>query len=199
MKRLLMVLLVVVMAVSATAQVDPDPNGIGVYFEPEAMTNLAAWLPFTQNNAYVCITRPTGDVAAVEFGYNLTVSPGMLVRTGEIYPATAVEASGNHAVPTAGENIIGFGSPLPATGSVVVMTWTFMLFANVPVDFYITGTSVPGLPGGEPAFVDGADLMMYRLQQSTGGPSMAVACVNQPNTPVTTESASFGKVKSLFR
>jgi len=199
MKKLVILLAVSLMAVSAFAQIDPDPNGIGVYFDTGAMTNAATWAGFTQNNAYVCITNPTGNVAAVEFGYNLTVAPGMLVRTAEVYPATAVEASGNHAVPTAGENIIGFGSPLPATSSVVVMSWTFMLFGAVPVDFYITGTSVPGLPGGEPAFVDQADLLMYKLQQSTGGPLSAVATVNNPPTPVPVESASFGNVKSLFR
>jgi len=202
MKKLIVLLAVSLVAASAFAQIDPDTNGIGVYFEPGAMTNLATWaVPYAPNQVYFCITNPQGNIGAAEYGYQTVATVGGFFRVAEMPAATSVEASQNHASPNAGEYITGYGSPLPVAGSVVLMQWTLMITTpGTQLEFFITGTSVPGLPSGLPAMVDVADGLMYPLYKSTGfNNTLAVAGVNNPPAVVAVEGASFGNVKSLFR
>ena len=57
MKKLVVLLLVSLMAASAFAVTDPDPNMIGVYFDTDANDNCMIVGPSTPFNAYVILTN----------------------------------------------------------------------------------------------------------------------------------------------
>jgi len=94
MKTLIIALTCLAIASTAFAQVDPDPDMIGVYFDLGATNNCLQISPHMPFFAYVIITNPTGvQVGGVEFGYNLvnTSGPGTLFRLATILPAGAVD------------------------------------------------------------------------------------------------------------
>jgi hypothetical protein len=199
MKKLVVLLLVSLMATTAFAQIDPDPDGIGVYFDMAATQvsyDATVNVPFF---AYVCITNPTAaEVHGLEFGYQVNVPAGLdglFFRLLQTVPAGAVDL-GNSTNKLMGDFVVGLASPLPAAASVPFVTWQFMLLTPMSVEFYITGSTVPSLPGGEPAYEIGGSIR--KLQQSTGGDGFPVATINGP-APVAVEETSFGSVKSLFR
>jgi len=58
MKKMIIALAVVALATSAFAQIDPDANGIGFYFDDSAMENCATTVaPFSPINGYLIATN----------------------------------------------------------------------------------------------------------------------------------------------
>ena len=201
MKKLVVLLIVSLMAVSAMATIDLDTNSIGVYFDQAAEVNA---LPVQANsvpfNVYVCITNPSeAEVHGLEFGYNIVVPAGMegmLFRLANNLPAGSVDI-GNNANILTGDYVTGLASPLAGSASVPFVSWTFMILVpGLTMDFYITESAIPSLPQGGPAYEAGGYIV--GLGQSSGGPDAPCAMVNG-GTPVAIENASFGAVKSLFR
>ena len=78
MKKLVVLLLATLVATSAFAVIDPDPNMVGIYFDETADDNcltIAASVPFM---AYFIATNPTpAEINAYEFGFNNAVPEGM--------------------------------------------------------------------------------------------------------------------------
>ena len=199
MKKLVVLLLVSLMATSAFATLDPDPDGIGVYFDLNGEINetfVGVNVPFF---AYVTITNPTAaEVHGLEFGYSIVTTPGFegsFFRLANGLPAGAVDL-GNSTSPGLGDYVVGLASPLPAAAAVPFVTWQFLMLADFTMDFYIGASTVPSLDPAVPAYEIGGSILP--LQQSTGGASTAVATVNK-FAPVATEESSFGSLKSLFR
>ena len=121
MKRLVVLLMVSIMATSAFAVVDPDPDMIGIYFDVNADENCynnIANVPFF---AYAILTNPTGDVEAFEFVYENIVPAGMEGLTFQLAtnlpPDTIDIGSGT---PLRGNIIAGLAAPLPAAPAVVL-------------------------------------------------------------------------------
>jgi hypothetical protein len=201
MKKLVVLLLVSLMATSAFAQIDPDTNGIGVYFDAGATTHeLMGQAPSVPFSAYVCITNPTNDVSGLEFGYNIVVPAGMeamFFRLANVLPVGSIDLGVNTNI-FSGDYIVGLASPLPASQSVVFVSWTWMMLApGLTMEFYLGASSIPSLPDYDgPAYEAGGFILP--LGQSTGGLDNPVAAVNMM-APVAIENASFGSVKSLFR
>jgi hypothetical protein len=199
MKKLVVLLLVSLMATSAFAVLDPDVNGVGMYFDTNADVNALEIGPGLQFQVYVMITNPEFDVSGIEFGYNVITTPGSessYFRLSEVFPAGAINI-GQNANAFLGDYVIGLADPVPASPAVVMVTWTCMTLVPMAVEFYVTPSSIPSLPGDPvPAYEAGGFILP--LQQSSGGPDAPVACVNSC-TPVAVEGASFGSVKSLFR
>jgi hypothetical protein len=94
MKKLVVLLLVSLMATTAFAQIDPDTDMLGVYFDMGATDNCLTIGPSVPFFAYVTITNPSApEVHGLEFGYNLvsTGAPGTMFRLLNSLPANAVD------------------------------------------------------------------------------------------------------------
>lgn len=181
---------------NAVAQLDPDDDGIGVYFDPCACVNCVPMEPGPQQG-YVVITHPTAQQAGVG-GWEAKIwleGPGVITSTS--LQGQAI----NFFNPP--EYWVGIAVPLynpfmyPA---VVVATIDFMLLDDSqPLQWYIDGVYRHSLPERVPAYLDGDDYnIIIPLQQPTGGPTIPVATINGECAVPTTE-ASWGDVKSLFR
>jgi hypothetical protein len=199
MKKLVVLLLVSLMATSAFAQIDPDTDMLGVYFDMGAMDNcltVGANIPFF---AYVTITNPSAaEVHGLEFGYRVTTTaPGSLFRLLNSLPAGAVDL-GNNTDLMVGDYVVGLASPLPGSPVVPFVTWQFMLLVPQTVEIFLGSSIVPAIDDGLPAYEIGGSILPLGL--STGDPAagIPVATVNG-DCPVAIENASFGSVKSLYR
>jgi len=189
-------LVLVASAGSVFAQLDPDEDGIGVYFDPCACVNCVPMEPGPQQG-YVVITHPTAQRAGVG-GWEAQIwVEGPAVITNTTYQGNSL----NFLTPP--DYLVGIAVPLynpfmyPA---VVVATIDFQILdTSGPVDFYINGIYKHSLPDRVPAYLDGDDYnIIIALQQPTGGPTIPVATING-DCAVPSESASWGEVKSLYR
>jgi hypothetical protein len=205
MKKLVVLLLASLVATSAFAVIDPDPDMIGIYFDLNADNNCLpaqpASLPF---NAYLVLTNTTAPaINAYELGYQLTTPPGMggmIFRLSSVIANGAVSGVnvGNEANVLAGDLIVGLASALPGSPAVVLHAWQYLLLAAMPVEFFIGASSAPSIPGDFPVVQNAIGSILMQVGQSTGGPGFPVATVNT-GCVVGVEEASFGSVKSLFR
>jgi hypothetical protein len=202
MKTVIALLLVALMASSAFAVVDPEPNMMGFYFDPGANDNcltIGASVPFF---VYVCVTNPTaGAIDAYEFGYEMAVPAGF--ETSIFRLATNIGGGVSQGVdvgvsgPTGGDVIVGLATPLPGGEVVIVHSFQYMLLAPMIVDIFLGDSSSPSLPGGLPVIQEaGGDLMT--VGTSTGGPEIPVASING-ECAVAVESDTWGGLKSLYR
>jgi hypothetical protein len=203
MKKLVVLLLVSLVATSAFAVIDPDPNMMGVYFDTTADNNCwttAASVPFF---SYLILTNPTpAAVNAYELGFEVRVPAGM---EGMFFQLSSTVANGvvsgiDVGVSTAlgGDYIVGLAGPIPAQPATILHSWQHMLLAVFPVEYYIGASSLPSIEGDYPVVQDADGSVLFQVGQSTGGPDVPVATVNG-ECVVSVEDASFGSVKSLFR
>jgi hypothetical protein len=191
--------MVSLMATSAFAVADGDPDMLGVYFDVNAdpyAININANMPFF---AYVMITNPSAsEVHGLEFGYDVVPpagSEGSIFRLANNLPAGSVDLGNNDDL-LSGDYVVGLASPLVGGPATTFVTWQFMLLVPMSVDIFLGPSSVESIDDGLPAYEIGGSILPLGL--STGGTSVPVAVVNGIG-PVAVEEASFGSVKSLFR
>ncbi|MFN2370781.1 MAG: hypothetical protein ABR506_06450 [Candidatus Krumholzibacteriia bacterium] len=181
----------------ALAQMDPDDDGIGIYFDPCACVNCVPMEPGPQQG-YIVITHPTSQQAGVG-GWEAKIwveGPGVITNV-------AFEGNAINFASRADEYIVGIQIPLynpfmyPA---VIVATIDFLLTDDAtPLQWYIDAVYFHSAPEEQPAYLDGDDYnIIIPLQQPTGGPTIPVATINGDCAVPTTE-ASWGGVKSLYR
>jgi hypothetical protein len=201
MKKLVVLLLVSLMATSAFATVDPDPDMLGIYFDLTADNNCTTAGPGVAFTAYVFITNPSAPlVYGVEYGYTIATNPpgfeGSFFRLSEILPAGSLNV-GNAASPLAGDYIVGFSSPAVGSGNnVLCVTWSFLLLApGFGLDMTLGASNSPSIPNGLPAMEIGGTIVPLGTSTGTGN---VTATVNG-DCVVANEDVSFGSVKSLFR
>lgn len=203
MKKLVVLLLASLVATSAFAQIDPDPDSMGIYFDLGATDNCwstGASIPFF---AYLVLANPTApEINAYELGMELVVPAGM---EGMVFRLASTIANGAVSGVDVGENdalggdyIVGLAAPLPASDVLVLHSWQYMVLAVFPVEMYIGASSAPSIDGVFPVVQNAQGSILYQTALSTGGPDFPVATVNT-DCVVGVEEASFGSVKSLFR
>lgn len=203
MKKLVVLLLASLIASSAFAVVDPDPNSLGIYFDTDAENNCwttAASVPFF---TYLILANPTAPaINAYELGMTVEVPAGMeamvfrLASTIADGVVSGVDVGENSAL--GGDYIVGLAAPLPASEAVVLHSWQYMVLAVFPLQMYIGSSSVPSIEGDYPVVQNAEGSILMQTGLSTGGPDIPVATVND-ECVVGTEDVSFGSVKSLFR
>lgn len=206
MKKLVVLLLASLVATSAFAVIDPDPNMMGLYFDTNADSNcLPAQPSSVPFFAYLIVTNTTAPALnAYELGYEVVVPAGMegmLFRLADSIAGGAVSGVnvGDASQVLSGDYIVGLSAPLPATEAVVVHSMQYMLLAVMPVEWYIGASSAPSIPGDYPVVQNAEGSILMQVGQSTGGPDIPVATVNAGECVVSVEESSFGSVKSLFR
>jgi len=197
MKTLLLALMLSFCAVSVMGlPLDPDDDGIGVYFDPCACVNCLT-LDAGIHTAYLVITHPTSPEGVG--GFEATVwAEGPITLLGWHFVGDVINVGSKP-----NEIILGVAYPLmnPYTYPAVVVGYTDVLISDTatPCNFYVDGVYFHSLPYKAPAYLDGADYDIIKpLQQSTGGPEFPVATING-DCAVAVDNVTLDKIKTLYR
>ena len=203
MKKLVVILLASLVATSAFAVIDPDPDMIGIYFDTNADNNCLTIGASTPFFAYVVTTNPTPQlINAYEFGFENRMPAGMggmlfMLSSGFGSGAAAGVDVGAHT-PLGGDYIVGLAASLTTSPATILHTFNYMLLAPTTIEMFLFQSSKPSIEGTFPVLQNATGSILYTVGQSTGGFDVPVATVNLPCV-VGVEDVSFGSVKSLFR
>lgn len=199
MKKLLAMLAVALLASGAMAQIDPDADGMGIYFDTEGTIfemNTAA--PFEQITAYLLITRPSATDGVSGWEAYVTGAAGLTAGSWTLAGGLDVDASAEGFQ-------VGIGTgplALPYGDTVVLATLSgFVMTPTTPIALYVDGvpgsTTFPNSPGYAGG-TDAGDLRACQVSSGTGA-GMPVACINGACSVVANEDMTFSNVKALFR
>lgn len=181
-------------ASTAFAVVDPDPNMLGIYFDEAAdMPCIEGVAPYAQIPTYIILTSPDFDyLYGIEFGYDKSANLTVLSTTWTDPAVTDVGQAGNH--------IVGFGNPWPTSEATVIATLNVMYLetAGAPAFFSLKGSNPSSIDPMLPtALLYGG--MLVTLGTSTL-PGEITALINGTcEDVVATESSTLDAVKSLYR
>lgn len=192
MKKLVALLLVSMMASVAFAGLDQDPDQFGIYFDTLGNANCANAGPFMPTNVYLLLMNP---VSATN-GFECTVTP---VGAPHFILSTTLGGTGALDVDSSANGFaVGAAANYPVVGgAAVLVTYSVMLQAAAPLEFYITEASIPSMPGDLPVVT--GDGVLRRCGVASGDVTMPVGGFNMALCPVSAEATTFGNVKSLFR
>lgn len=189
-------LMLLMSAVPALAQLDPDDDGIGVYFDPCACVQCLS-LDVGEQLAFLVITHPTSPQGVGGWEAKVWLDGPAVI--------TNFELLGNaiNVATRANEYIVGEAYPLinPFTYPAVVVARIHFVMLDVasPVNFWIDGVYFHSLPYRAPAYLDGSDYdIIKELRQSTGGVEFPVATING-ECAVAVDPATWDGVKALYR
>jgi hypothetical protein len=199
MKKLLVLALMLV-AANAFAVVDPDPNGIGIYFDQTADNNCLLSAPqYSTVTAYLCVTNlTTNGISGWEA--SIRTNPATL-------PAGLTVTLFHGALNVLAPPLYNVG--IPAVGGVagnpVVLASFSTFYLGGPIE-YAVGPCTPSSFGGLSAgFAAGDDPgLLTPLTPSCDLPfpgfdnTFLVASVAGASCPVATETNSWGNVKALY-
>ena len=170
------------------AQVDPDPDGIGIYFDQEA--------------TIVAITAGTGDfVQAYLVGTNLSQIGDIDYWESHVCPDQGASVSGtpygsyNYAMNMPGDPCwscvaLSPDPPVPAQ--------EITLLAGLEIQI-LDGSAPIGLfVGGEDRYRIHGSPDEHAMYPSSGSPDLPVAMING-DAPVPVEMGTWGAVKSVYR
>lgn len=173
----------------ARAGTDPQPDGVGIYFDQAATQTWCTGRPFSPITAYLIITHPDSPagIAGVEVqvdiagGFELGHSyAGGIMMVVDYWPC---------ARPF-------WVVPLPHADAVAVATVEVMLFGAEIVEFRL-GPCSPSVLPGMPAYCPGDRTAPRPLYVASGDFSLPVARINgEPVVPV--NASTWGAVKGLY-
>jgi hypothetical protein len=197
-KIVIAVVLAVLVSGNAFAQLDPDDDGIGVYFDPCACVNCIE-LEVGTATGYVVITHPTSIMGVGGWEAKIwNTGPGL--ATYELL-GNAINAATREY-----EFVVGLGTPAinPYTYPAVVVAIVHLaiLDTGTPIEFFIDHVYFNSIEDVfQPAYVDGGDLTVLKaLQQIQGSADLPVAIINGDcSGTVDTENETFDSLKALFR
>ncbi len=202
-----LVVLMLVMATGITAladPVDPDPNGIGIFFDEGAISEswCATAATGSQLTAYLCLTRATDTSGFTNWEGRIESSvPGTLV-------GFAIRGDGTNSA-VAPEFVVSYGTPLPYQLSTVLLEITVEVVWQWSTGLRVWPASAPSGGVELPAYATTASAGVYEVLQYTFGwnentkvPNWCAAinddtCLSGPS--VATDSATWGGIKALYR
>ena len=197
MKALITLLALTLIAGSAFAQIDPDPDSIGVYFDLDGNTICGTTaFPYETALAYLLITNPSDPFGVSGWEANVSVTGNALAPQWVLSAGLDVDMSAD------GFQVgIGTGAlALPAAPAILLATWSGLVPNTFDVQDFLV-TDVPGSVsfGGTPGYASGSDAgLLIPLQVSSGFPYVTCASINDC-VVIGNDDMSFGGVKSLFR
>ena len=119
MKKLVVLLLASLVAMSAFAVIDEDPNSMGIYFDRTADNNCLTTPSSVPFFTYLILTNPTPQaVNAYELGLDIVVPAGMegmffqLASNVADGVVSGIDVGVNGAL--GGDYIVGLAGPIPA-------------------------------------------------------------------------------------
>ncbi len=186
-------LIVALTAATAWAQLDPGPDGIGIYTDLEGLSNslVADEGVITLYVLATGISDPDG-IQGWEFGLRFD---GALEYIGFAipYPCWSVVYYPTFAA-------IATTAPLDNAPVIHLVTLYFTVTGSEPGNIYVEhGYAPPGGSGGTymPVYYSDAD-HVHILYPSSGGIELPVFRLNA-EAPVATESMAWSHVKALYR
>jgi hypothetical protein len=191
MKKLVVLLAVCLMATSAFAQIDPDPNSLGFYFDTAATETGFAPTLFVPFDAYLVLANPTyATVSGVECTMDVLGNPAIALNS-VVYP------NGGLSVYLPPNIYAGWADPLPTTPITIMATFNYTAYSPAVAEVFLSASATPSIPSdGFPVLI--ADEELQPCAISSGDITMPVArFFGEP--VVSEEVQSFGSVKSLFR
>jgi hypothetical protein len=194
MKKLitLAVLVALVGGGEATAQLDPYPDGLGLYYDADA-TEYCLLDASGLVEIYLFLTRcsqPSG-ISGWECHATYTIPAGDF-EVGWTLPAGSLNVS------SAPDFAVGLATPLPNAPIMLLATLQILVFSPAIIEFYLGPADHPSIPG-YPVYAAGDDPgILIPMHLISGNPSVPVAWLNGCFT-VDAEPRSFGSVKALYR
>ncbi len=192
MKKLVFLLMAILIAGSAFAVVDPDPDMLGLYFDETADQPVASLDAPGMVTAYLIMTNPSFDATR---GFEVGLTPENLTATAVTFPVNALNVGSNDNM------IVGFGNPMPTTEATVVATITyFYMNPAAPGLVYMHASEPASLDTGTPAALM-ADYSILPLGTSVpiGDPDYPALAINYPAGIVAVHATTLDNVKSLYR
>ncbi|MHB8079971.1 MAG: hypothetical protein ACYDIE_12035 [Candidatus Krumholzibacteriia bacterium] len=199
MKKLLVLALVLV-AANAFAQTDPDPNGIGFYWDEGGVSNyLASAAPYSSLNIYLLATRLTESSGLSGWEAEVAITPA------PSFPPTYTVNNAGLNVLTAPNFQVGMANALPYAPAMKLLTITLLNFGT-PFSFAVgpcTPTSFPNT--NSPGYAAGNDPgVLVPLTAScdvplAGRPYFYTVATFMQTPPVATEPGSWSSVKNLYQ
>lgn len=189
------------LAGSASAQIDPASCGVGIYFDREGYVNClcdVASGTYGPGLVYLLITNP--DLCCEVHG--LGGFEAVVEIEGPLEVLDWGLQGGGLNVATPPEFVVGYSPPLVFDPQAVLLDLTVMVTGSGPIYFRIFPVSLPGF-GPWPAYVCAYDLCEpAQLIVSTGldehGDPNPCATING-DCPVPAQESSWGSVKALYR
>lgn len=188
------ILILAMMAGAAAAQLDPGPDGIGLYADLEG--NVNGLLEGTgQHDLYLLLTGFSGEVGLGAWELQLDYDPSIYM-VGYAIPYAYLNFG------TGPEFIVGLGFPMVPAPAMHLATITFMVPGSEPEGIFIKpATYIEGGSMGNylPCYVNLPNTGELRpMYPSSGSVDLPVFRFNA-EAPVATESASLDRVKALYR
>ena len=182
-------LLAAILAGGVWAQVDPDPDGIGLYADPGASLSSVQASTGSQVQIYLVLTRPSGSVGISSWECGVEVPDNAIVM-GWTIPSQHVNiGSGN-------EFAVSYLDDLPIGDVVLLAMGTIIAGGSQPGSFYITPGLADSGHDGLPNYLDGAGSLLA-MTPYPAGVSYPTFMLN--GTMGEEEDTTWGNVKSLYR
>jgi hypothetical protein len=194
MKLLIVTSLVLLVAVSASAQLE---NSIGMFFsESEFTRDNTNYDPVvgTPFDAWTVLLNPTvGSVGGYEASF--AVDPSLI--------ALAVDGpNGWTNFGSQYNHLVGYQTPVITGGDAVLGHFLFIYLVPTPSDIFMGPSSPSSVGGAGPAIADGGNPDILLVCNYTSGPGFGglVATLNGAGIdfPVATQERTLSDVKALF-
>jgi len=193
----ILVVFFIMLASGTFAQVDPDPNGIGIYFDPGA-TEVSILVPETAEivylSAYLILTNPAFEGELNHWAaYVSTYTDNSTTVQASIWGSPIEGHNVKMNMPGSShwgfEVLLGDSPPYLASEITVLAELEILVHTfTEPINLYVW----------EGAFYSVEDSGAVNANPSSGDWDLPVATINGL-APVAVESDSWGGVKALFR
>ncbi len=184
---------VLLLSSAAVAQIDPDPDGIGIYSDLTATEVCISAVPGELIPVYLLITRPSTPIGIWAWACTLVVPPNAQIVAWYI-PGVFMN------VATPPDFVVARTSDPHLPADIVhVMTFYIQMSNAEPAYFYVTGSELAGTGFDEyPVYTEtNDDSTPHYMHCYPNGEDQPVFAVNAPMTPVV--SMTMSDIKALFR
>ncbi len=190
MKKMLILLLAMLIATSASAIINPDDDIMGFYFDLDADYDCVDGIsPYSSTFLFLILTNPTSD-AIYGFEAGHTIEGEGMVLGAEFANPQVIN------VGTIDNIIAGFGEPTLTVPATLLLTLNVMYMdtTNGALRFFLHGTTPSSVDPLFPTL-----LLEGGVLQSVGVNNYGWATAQFNNCVSATETQSFDSLKSLYR
>ncbi len=182
------------LSLPAPAQVDQDPDGLGMYFDTDATQYCLEYVG-GEVSAYVILTNcsePT-SIAGWECHVTYTIPPGNYEL------GWWLNTIGGENVSAAPDFQVGLPSAMPYSPAILLAVYRMLIYVPDPIVFYVGPCNSPTIPG-YPAYAVGGDPGRIKpMYVVSGSYDLPVAQLNGVCSVIATEHTTFGHIKAMFR
>lgn len=185
-------------AAAATAQIDPNTDGVGIYVDLEGQVNEVELEVGVPMEVYLLLTRPSGTGGLAAWECELVVPENVT-----IWGWNTSVVDGAFCLSTPPGFVVAYPDGIPYQDVNLLMTFIIVPQDSEPAQFYITNYTGPN-GQDEPVYLDldedrpsGDDRILINMTPYPGGEDLAAFTVNPDPTSV--DLASWGGVKALYR